>query len=124
MKRLTISITGLPKAGKTSFTQRLLTGSFITTQPTFGVDVESGHVDYAFAFVALQDYLLQPVAFHCRFQECIGISGKIVRRNLVSTFGTFKFSASFSQWQVHVERVCWFALLHLANPAEAQHLLQ
>ena len=40
MDRITISITGLPNAGKTSFTQRLLTGSFIETQPTIGVDVE------------------------------------------------------------------------------------
>ena len=40
MDRITISITGLPYAGKTTFTQRLLTGSFIETQPTIGVDVE------------------------------------------------------------------------------------
>jgi len=40
MKRTTIAITGLPGAGKTCFTQRLLTGNHITSQPTFGVDVE------------------------------------------------------------------------------------
>ncbi|MCG3220748.1 MAG: GTP-binding protein [Candidatus Heimdallarchaeota archaeon] len=40
MKRTTIAITGLPKAGKTCFTQRLITGNLITSQPTFGVDVE------------------------------------------------------------------------------------
>ena len=40
MKRITIAITGLPRAGKTSFTQRLLTGSYISFQPTLGVDVE------------------------------------------------------------------------------------
>jgi len=40
MKRITIAITGLPNAGKTSFTQRLLTGSYISFLPTLGVDVE------------------------------------------------------------------------------------
>ncbi len=40
IKRTTIAITGLPKAGKTCFTQRLITGNHIESQPTFGVDVE------------------------------------------------------------------------------------
>jgi small GTP-binding protein len=40
MKRNTIAITGLQNAGKTSFSQRLVTGKYITSQPTFGVDVE------------------------------------------------------------------------------------
>ncbi len=40
MKRTTIAITGLPKAGKTCFTQRLITGNLISSQPTYGVDVE------------------------------------------------------------------------------------
>lgn len=40
MKRTTIAITGLQNAGKTSFTQRLLTGTYTISQPTFGVDVE------------------------------------------------------------------------------------
>lgn len=50
MKRITIAITGLPRAGKTSFTQRLLTGSYISFQPTLGVDVE---------FAKYKDYPLQ-----------------------------------------------------------------
>ncbi|MHA1302846.1 MAG: ADP-ribosylation factor-like protein [Candidatus Heimdallarchaeaceae archaeon] len=50
MKRFSIAITGLPQAGKTSFTQRLLTGSFISSQPTLGVDVE---------FAEYQGYPLQ-----------------------------------------------------------------
>ena len=40
IKRTTIAITGLPMAGKTCFTQRLITGNHIESQPTFGVDVE------------------------------------------------------------------------------------
>ncbi|MHA1398629.1 MAG: ADP-ribosylation factor-like protein, partial [Candidatus Heimdallarchaeaceae archaeon] len=40
MERTKIAITGLQNSGKTSFSQRLITGKFITTQPTFGVDVE------------------------------------------------------------------------------------
>ncbi|MHA1347848.1 MAG: ADP-ribosylation factor-like protein [Candidatus Heimdallarchaeaceae archaeon] len=40
IKRTTIAITGLPRAGKTCFTQRLITGNHIESQPTFGVDVE------------------------------------------------------------------------------------
>ncbi len=50
MKRITIAITGLPNAGKTSFTQRLLTGSYISFLPTLGVDVE---------FAKYKDYPLQ-----------------------------------------------------------------
>ncbi|TET80637.1 MAG: GTP-binding protein [Candidatus Heimdallarchaeota archaeon] len=40
MIRTTIAITGLQNAGKTSFSQRLITGSYIISQPTYGVDVE------------------------------------------------------------------------------------
>jgi GTPase SAR1 family protein len=40
MKRNTIAITGLQNAGKTSFSQRLVTGKYIVSQPTSGVDVE------------------------------------------------------------------------------------
>lgn len=39
-KRALIAITGLPNAGKTSFTHRLLTGRYTESIPTLGVDVE------------------------------------------------------------------------------------
>jgi len=40
MTRFSIAITGLPQAGKSSFTQRLLSGTFVSSPPTLGVDVE------------------------------------------------------------------------------------
>ncbi len=40
MNKIKVAITGLEQAGKTAFTQRLLTGKFIDTIPTFGIDVE------------------------------------------------------------------------------------
>ena len=40
MVRTTIAITGLQNAGKTSFSQRLVSGAYILSQPTYGVDVE------------------------------------------------------------------------------------
>ncbi|MCG3216486.1 MAG: GTP-binding protein [Candidatus Heimdallarchaeota archaeon] len=40
LERASIAITGLQNAGKTSLTQRLLTGRHVDSQPTFGVDVE------------------------------------------------------------------------------------
>ncbi len=74
MKRYTIAITGLPNAGKTTFTQRLITGRFTTNQPTLGVDVEltdyNGHLlqiwdmggHYAFRKHIWKSYILQSKA--------------------------------------------------------------
>jgi small GTP-binding protein len=96
LKRLTISITGLPKAGKTSFTQRLLTGSFITTQPTFGVDVE---------FADYKGYPLQiwDMGGHMAFR-------KHIWRNYVEQSSALIFIFDASDFSTLTESKEWFWL--------------
>ncbi len=94
MKRATIAITGLPAAGKTSFTQRLITGSYITSQPTFGVDVE---------FTSYQELPLQiwDMGGHMAFR-------KHIWRNYVEQSSGLIYIFDASDIELMEESVEWF----------------
>ncbi len=94
MQRTTIAITGLQNSGKTSFTQRLLTGTYVTPQPTYGVDIE---------FATYRDYPLQiwDLGGHMVFR-------KNIWQNYIKQASAFVYIFDASNLDTMFESAEWF----------------